>query len=306
MDMERISPTSGFVAGFLMPHPPIILSEIAKGREREASATVNACYRVAARIAEIRPEIIVVTSPHAPLFADFLFIYDRPVLGGSFAKFGEPSLRFSFSGEHGFVEEFTTRLAALGIPAGLPSAETIASHGLDLELDHGALVPLSFVLSEHRDFGLVCASPSAFESERVLEIGHVLSDVARASGRRVCLIASGDMSHRVNAESPYGMVAGGAEFDALIARAIDNSEPERILAIDQDLREKAAECGYNSLVMLLGALGFDRERDSRPEPADASPGVALEPASSKLYSYEAPFGIGYCVAEFSPARKRES
>lgn len=299
MDMERVSPISGFVAGFLMPHPPIILSEIAKGREREASATVNACYRAAMRIAEIKPDIIVVTSPHAPLFADFLFVYDRPVLGGSFAKFGEPSLRFSFSGEHGFVEEFTTRLAAMGIPAGLPSAETIAAHGLDLELDHGALVPLSFVLSEYRDFGLVCASPSAFGSERVLEIGRVLSDVARASGRRACLIASGDMSHRVNAESPYGMVSGGAEFDSLIAGAIGKSDPARILDIDQDLREKAAECGYNSLVMLLGALGLDQGRVTR---ADAG----VEPVSSTLYSYEAPFGIGYCVAEFGPARKRES
>jgi aromatic ring-opening dioxygenase LigB subunit len=139
--MERSNNESGFCAGFLMPHPPIILSGIGKGREREADATIKACQRVANRIAGLKPEVIVVISPHAPLFSDFLFMYDRPVLGGSFARFGEPSVRFSFSGEHGFVEEFGRRLKDGGIAGGVPSADIMAAHDIDMELDHGVLVP---------------------------------------------------------------------------------------------------------------------------------------------------------------------
>jgi aromatic ring-opening dioxygenase LigB subunit len=281
-----------------MPHPPIILSGIGKGREHEALATVNACYRVAGRIAELQPEIIVVISPHAPLFSDFLFMYDRPVLGGSFARFGEPNLRFSFSGEHGFVEEFRQRLLAEGVTGGVPSGDVIATHDIDMDLDHGVLVPLSFVSAEYRDFGLVAISSSAFETSKALAIGRILAGVAKSSGRRACLIASGDMSHRVNAQSPYGMVRAGSEFDSVIAESIEKSEPERILSIDPDLRERAAECGYDSLVMLCGALGVDRNAVS------ANAGGRVR-AGSTLYSYEAPFGIGYCVAEFSPGYDKE-
>jgi aromatic ring-opening dioxygenase LigB subunit len=107
------------------------------------------------------------------------------------------------------------------------------------------------------------------------------------------------MSHRVNAQSPYGMVRGGAEFDARIAESIGKSEPELMLSIDADLRERAAECGYNSIIMLAGALGIDRNTDG----SGASNGRI--PAGSSLYSYEAPFGIGYCVAEFTPGYEKE-
>jgi len=79
-------------------------------------------------------------------------------------------------------------------------------------------------------------------------------------------------------------VKEGEFFDSVIADAIRNDDLSAILSIDPILRSRAAECGYNSLVMLAGSLGL-------PDTCDFS---------CVLHSMEAPFGIGYCVAEFVP------
>jgi AmmeMemoRadiSam system protein A len=60
-----------------------------------------------------------------------------------------------------------------------------------------------------------------------------------------------------------------------------------LFRIPEDIRERAAECGYNSLMVLAGC--FDRQI-----------------VESSLYSYEGPFGVGYAVASFSPGAHDDS
>ena len=52
------------LATFALPHPPIILPEIGKGREKEIQKTINAYEECAAEIARLKPDTIVVCSPH--------------------------------------------------------------------------------------------------------------------------------------------------------------------------------------------------------------------------------------------------
>ncbi len=107
---------------------------------------------------------------------------------------------------------------------------------------------------------------------------------AKNVGRRICIIASGDMSHKVNDKSPYGMAPEGALFDRCVSNCIAQGNIAGLLSIEAGLREKAAECGYRSLVILCGA--FDGEMPL-----------------TELLSYEAPFGIGYNVSKFMPTGK---
>lgn len=268
-----------------MPHPPVLIHEVGKGREVAAARTIASCARVAKRVAELEPDTIVVISPHAPLFSDWLFVYDRQVLEGSFGGFGAPGVTLSFDQDSAFVSSFISRLKSAGIPGGYPDRMTLDRLEGSGELDHGVLVPLHFIVEEYRAFNLVCLSSSAFDIPGVLKIGRLLRLVAEETGRRVCVIASGDMSHRVNADSPYGMTREGAVFDGEIATAIAGNSVQDILKIDPIVRERAAECGYTSMVMLMGALALDTN----------APGW-----KATLYSEEAPFGIGYCVAGFEP------
>ena len=270
--------------GVLMPHPPILIPEIGKGREKEARATDTACRKVAARIASFKPETIVVISPHAPLFGDYLFVYDSPVLSGSLSRFGASSLFLSHPEDTDFVRAFKSLLDEKKIPGGTPDHAILSKHDTGDELDHGVLVPLYYIDAAYPDYSLVGLSCSAFDIDRVLEIGRLIAIAAKKTGHTVCIVASGDMSHKVNFESPYGAVKEGEAFDSAIAGAIRNGDLPSILSVDPLLRERAAECGYNSLVMLAGAFGVPDKHDF----------------SCVLHSMEAPFGIGYCVAEFVP------
>ena len=47
---------------FLMPHPPIIVHEVGKGKEVEVNNTVKACDEAARRIASLKPDTLSLSS----------------------------------------------------------------------------------------------------------------------------------------------------------------------------------------------------------------------------------------------------
>lgn len=58
-------------AGFMLPHPPLIVPAIGKGEEQAITDTQEAYRRAAEEIAALRPETIVVLSPHTVMYADY-------------------------------------------------------------------------------------------------------------------------------------------------------------------------------------------------------------------------------------------
>src|SRR5207248_7453031 len=96
--------------------------------------------------------------------------------------------------------------------------------------------------------------------------------------RPVAFIASGDLSHRLKPGAPAGFNPEAHLFDEEVVDAIRNSQTNRIVNIDQKLRQLAGECGYRSMLVALGA----------------TEGIT---SACEVLSYEAPFGVGYLVAQ---------
>ena len=97
--------------------------------------------------------------------------------------------------------------------------------------------------------------------------------------KKIAVIASGDLSHCVTKDAPAGYSPRGKEFDEKLVELITNKNITGILKIDQGLIEEAGECGLRSIMILLGLL----------ERINYTP---------EILSYEAPFGVGYLVANF--------
>jgi aromatic ring-opening dioxygenase LigB subunit len=97
---------------------------------------------------------------------------------------------------------------------------------------------------------------------------------------KVALIASGDMSHCLKEDGPYGLHSDGLKFDQDFIQALKEKNIEKILKLDT-LYPKAGECGLRSFCFLLGIL--------------EEAGIDWQP---EILSYEAPFGVGYLVADF--------
>lgn len=102
--------------------------------------------------------------------------------------------------------------------------------------------------------------------------------------QKFALIASGDMSHYLKEEGPYGFDPDGPKFDDALLKALKKKDIETILKLDETYPE-AGECGLRSFCFLLGML----------ETRSINSGQSYRP---EILSYEGPFGVGYLVANF--------
>lgn len=97
--------------------------------------------------------------------------------------------------------------------------------------------------------------------------------------KKLAWIASGDTSHRLKKDGPYGLHPSGGKFDKQFIAFLKKKDVGGILNMDPKLVEQAGECGLRSFCQLLGALEGSKAK-WKPE----------------ILSYEAPFGVGYLVA----------
>ena len=51
------------VGAIIVPHPPIIVPTVGRGREAEVQATIDAYHAAAKQVAAWAPEVLIVTSP---------------------------------------------------------------------------------------------------------------------------------------------------------------------------------------------------------------------------------------------------
>ncbi|MGX8702094.1 AmmeMemoRadiSam system protein A [Caproiciproducens sp.] len=261
------------IAGaFIMPHPPIILPEVGKGEERKIQRTADACREAADRIAALKPDTVVVTSPHSVLYADYFHIFPGEHAHGDFARFGAPQAAVDARYDTEFVRALTDAAGKAGLPAGTFGEREKA-------LDHGTMIPLRFLNERCADYRLVRIGLSGLPGPDHYRLGKCIAQTAEALGRKVVFIASGDLSHRLREDGPYGFAREGPEFDSRVTDAMAKGDFLRFLTFDPGFCDAAAECGLRSFIIMAGALD----------------GKAVQP---ELLSYEGPFGIGYGVCAF--------
>ena len=62
------------VGAILVPHPPIIIPTVGRGREAEVQDTINAYRAAAKQAAAWSPAVMIVTSPHTVMYADYFHV----------------------------------------------------------------------------------------------------------------------------------------------------------------------------------------------------------------------------------------
>ena len=80
------------LGGFMVPHPPMIVPDIGRGSEEQIRETTRAYEQAADEIAAMKPETIIVTSPHSVMYSDYFHISPGRKAKGSFSNFRAPQV----------------------------------------------------------------------------------------------------------------------------------------------------------------------------------------------------------------------
>jgi AmmeMemoRadiSam system protein A/AmmeMemoRadiSam system protein B len=261
--------SSCLVFSGIAPHPPIMVPEV--GRESIAGVrhSIEAMAELTQRLIASGAESVILISPHAPLEVDSFVAYDGPEVFGDFANFHAPETSVSAPVDNELLAAITDVAAADSYRVSMLP---------DNELDHGTAVPLYFLLRNGWHGNVVALGYSFLSNEDHLRFGACIKRAVEQVGRPVAFIASGDLSHRLAAHAPAGFNPHAHVFDESVIAALRANNPQEIVEIDHGLRKLAGECGYRSMLVAIGAS-------------------AELPLSCEVLNYEAPFGVGYLVAQ---------
>ncbi len=283
---DRSAQSGRLVLAALAPHPPIIVPEVGGADTAQAQRTVDGMRRLAGIFADLRPDTIVVISPHGPVFADVIAITGSPKVAGDFRQFGA-AVSMEFENNTALAEAIARHAKLRGISAAVIEPSLIGRLRASRRLDHGTMVPLYYISQAVSGFRLVPVAMGIDTPERLYTFGIALRAAVKECGERVALIASGDLSHRLKPGAPAGYSPEGKVFDERLVEALGRVDAAAIARMDDPLVEAAGECGLRPVFMMLGALD----------------GLKVK---AEVISYEGPFGVGYAVASFAPMEAGDS
>ncbi len=265
-----------YMGTVFMPHPPIAVPEVGKGQEEKISDTIEGFIKGTKEIAKWNPDVIVLVSPHGNAFSDSLSVIDVETLSGSLSRFG-----FSKPYNKKIYKELKKPLQNKWLKEGTPhifiGELESKQYRLDLQLDHGALVPIYYIDKELQDYKLVHITPGFISPLELYNAGKLMTEVLEELDVKYAVVASADLSHCLKDSGPYEYHPDGKKFDSKIKEHFENNEPERIFDIPAKIINNAGQCGYGSYSF---ALGMSNKFETEIE----------------VFSYEGTFGVGYLNA----------
>ena len=262
----------GIVGAYMVPHPKELIPDIGRGKEWKYPRTIEAYRRIAQEIREIEPETILVISPHAALFQDYFHIFSEQSIHGDFQGEGAGQIRFDLSNDTELVNEIERLAEGKGFPAGTKGQA-------DEFLDVGTMVPLYFIQQVYSKFKLVRIGISDLSDANHQFFGRMIARATENTDRRVVVLASGDLSHRLLPDSPYGYMPEGKVYDEALMKVMGEGDFFYMKDLPPALRNAAGECGHRAFLILSGIL---QETDYQAE----------------AVSYESPYGIGHGVCAY--------
>jgi hypothetical protein len=245
------------VTAAVLPHPPLLVPELAGAAAPELDPLRAACREALAAVVAAADLTIVVGD--GPVWG-----VPEPSAPGSFAPYGADR-----------QVTFPAALTQLDLPE-LPTPARLPD------------LPLSLAVAAHLLTGLEPAPtrlfaatvPTSLGPGAAAAIGRALAAARNGSavGGPVGLVVMADLSACRTERAPGAFRAEAADFDASVAEVLRTGKAVRLLDLDPALADDLLVAGRVPLQVLAGAL--------QSEPA----------VHGRVLYEDAPYGVGYLVA----------
>jgi len=256
----------------LLPHSPLLIPEIGRANHHFLQKTIEAYGEISQKIKEIGLDTLIIISPHGPTQENYFVINVAPEMEINFQNFGFIPKKTTLKSDVLLADKIKNNLHPY-IPLQLISEKN---------LDYGSAIPIYLLKNNLKNFKIIVICPAKnLKPEEYYNFGLKMQEVIKNNDKKIAVIASGDLSHRLKKKSPGGYSPKGAKFDNKLIEYLNepNSAKENILKMDARLIEEAAECGLKPILVLLGLLE----------------GINWEP---DVLAYQTDFGIGYLSLDF--------
>jgi len=253
-----------------VPHPPLLVPLIGKENLDRLKDTIASYKELNAALKKSQAESLLLVSPHGELLDRAMSINLNPKYEYNFEDFGDFATRGELKGDIVLADWLKKDI----------EDKNILQLFSEVKIDHGTAVPLFLLLENLPGISVVPLYYSGLGLAEHYEFGRLIAPAIDSYGKKVAVVASGDLSHCLSKDAPGSYSPKGKKFDNRLIELLKQNNARAILKIDAKLIEAAGECGLKSILILLGILSGKKYKPD-------------------LLSYEAPFGVGYMAMNFS-------
>lgn len=263
------------LAGFLAPHPPHLVygENPPQNKPRSKGGWENlrwAYYRCREKIQELKPDVILVHSPHWQTIVGHHFLH-VPKLKGISVDPIFPHL-FQYNYEMDVDMELAQACYEEALAEGLIAKKM---ENPNFRVDYGTIVSLH-MLNPQWDIPVVGISANNspyyyahdFAQEQMIKLGEATRRAIEKTGRRAILAASNTLSHLHFDREPEVPEDMSKEYvysfdqylwDMKVVDLMRNGQVDELMNVLPEFMEKTfAEVKAGSLVWMLSAMGFPK------------------------------------------------
>lgn len=239
-----------FVFACITPHGSEVIPELSPHDTALMARTRASMQDLGARMTRARPDVLIVLTPHGLRVDGQFSVTDCERVHGSVSEH-DVTVTMERSVDRAFARAVADEAQRNGLPVATVNYAVAQGPLSCLPLDWGALVPLHFMPPAPV---VIVTPPRGTAFAQHVRFGQALARAARASGKRVGLIASCDWSHTHAASGPYGYHEAAAQLDAKVVQHVRNGTLEGLAEFDSALVEHAKPDGLWQALVLAGAV----------------------------------------------------
>jgi aromatic ring-opening dioxygenase LigB subunit len=239
---------------------------------------------LARRISETQPQTIVIASPHNLRLLSNIAVVVSENSSGTLKGSSNRSVAVRARCDVDFGKIVVRQSEKARLPVVGANYGTATGSSSDMQMDWGTLIPLWFLLKEHRlKSRILIVAPSREISLRTnFDFGRLLGRLMNGNRKkRFAFIASADQAHAHSHSGPYGFSPAASKYDAFVLNAIRDNSLKRVLRLRPRFIEEAKPDSPWQMVILAGIN-------------------EVIPMRSQLLSYQVPSYYGMACAGFEP------
>lgn len=253
----------------ILPHGFELIPELYPNMGDDWNNLITAMEIIAQEILEIKPDIIIIASPHnLRIDGQIGIITSEWCEGDWFSDDKSKKVSLKCKCERDFAKDIYRAARKEYIPTVSVNYGAADGDYSAMKMDWGTFIPLWSIHSEYKKSNevfppIVLITPSReIPWNNLVKLGKIITKVSDEQNKKVVFIASSDHGHAHDPEGPYGYNPASEEFDQLVCKIIKEDKLIKLLDFSPEFIKNAKPDSFWQMLILHGILEIKELRNN--------------------------------------------